>query len=495
MVDEFGGNYLDGNGDGGAYPTVKESFLRFLGRGHTRAMRTRLHTESNGKIAEYWRRLGAAGYSPFCQLGAPEDGNHWFWGSLKDGRPKPAWDASTAAWSPRAVSLEIWDRNFEPGQEVTLPAYFFNDTGEDAELAARVAVRPEAPVEIPAELVQAKPVSAAGWGATASAPHPSTVALAEQTLTASVKAYGLEKKPVKVALPRDVGRWQIEARLDRAPAGVTRPVVSAWRLRTMTVAVPARLNGVTVGAPEGEVELRAFLGRNGLRAAAIDDPAARVIVTSRETWESLTAGNGPTAALEKALAAGRTIVMLDLGPTPLGQGYGEDLGPLQSAPKPRPSSALTLDLLGVSLSFREVAEPESHLQPAGDDRRLWEGMDVDATWMWNGLRGGLVVPASAMEVIQADPAGVASRLALTVETLATCGRNLTRTPVLRARFAERPGSVILSQLLTAGRLAPGFGQPGLYGIRYDPAAAQFVLNMLAFGVSDRASTSREGEGS
>jgi hypothetical protein len=53
-----------------------------------------------------------------------------------------------------------------------------------------------------------------------------------------------------------------------------------------------------------------------------------------------------------------------------------------------------------------------------------------------------------------------------------------------------------SQLLTAGRLAPGFGQPGLYGIRYDPAAAQFVLNMLAFGVSGpAASTSREGEGS
>jgi hypothetical protein len=36
-------------------------------------------------------------------------------------------------------------------------------------------------------------------------------------------------------------------------------------------------------------------------------------------------------------------------------------------------------------------------------------MDVDATWMWNGLRGGLVVPASAMVVIQADPAGVIAR--------------------------------------------------------------------------------------
>lgn len=43
--------------------------------------------------------------------------------------------------------------------------------------------------------------------------------------------------------------------------------------------------------------------------------------------------------------------------------------------------------------------------------------------------------------------------------------------------------MILSQLLTAGRLAPGFGQPGLYGLRYDPAAAQLVVNMLAAGLS------------
>jgi hypothetical protein len=255
--------------------------------------------------------------------------------------------------------------------------------------------------------------------------------------------------------------------------------------------------------------------------------------------------------------------MLDLGPTPLGQGYGKDLGPLQGAPKPRPSEPLTLDLLGVPLSFREVAEPESHVHPAADDRSLWEGMDADATWMWNGLRGGLVAPASAMEVVRADPAGVialwkergadpdlvkseayfayelqghyafstsdedsaverklrerltfladdapslaasvdpeapirvvdlaaeyrrsAARPALSVRPLATCGRNLTRTPVLRVRFADRRGIVILSQLLTAGRLAPGSGQPGPYGLRYDPAAAQLVLNMLAAGLSD-----------
>ena len=40
------------------------------------------------------------------------------------------------------------------------------------------------------------------------------------------------------------------------------------------------------------------------------------------------------------------------------------------------------------------------------------------------------------------------------------------------------GNIIVSQLLTAGRLSKGFGEEDLYGIRYDPVAAQFVMNMM-----------------
>ena len=35
MVDEFGGNYLDGAGNMGGYPSIRESYMRFLGRSHT----------------------------------------------------------------------------------------------------------------------------------------------------------------------------------------------------------------------------------------------------------------------------------------------------------------------------------------------------------------------------------------------------------------------------------------------------------------------------
>ena len=140
MTDEFGGNYLDGDGEPGGYVTIRETLLRFLGRNHTPAMRLKLQEYSHGRIAEYWRRIGAAGAAPFPVASSWEDGNHWFLGPLAEGRPKPVWNSLTAAWSPRSVSAEIWDRNFTPGQTVSFPLWLFNDTDEKAALTARITV-------------------------------------------------------------------------------------------------------------------------------------------------------------------------------------------------------------------------------------------------------------------------------------------------------------------------------------------------------------------
>lgn len=59
---------------------------------------------------------------------------------------------------------------------------------------------------------------------------------------------------------------------------------------------------------------------------------------------------------------------------------------------------------------------------------------------------------------------------------------LTQTPVAVISFGQGKGKLIVSQLLTAGRLAKGFGEEGLYGIRYDEVAVQYVLNMISIAV-------------
>jgi hypothetical protein len=72
--------------------------------------------------------------------------------------------------------------------------------------------------------------------------------------------------------------------------------------------------------------------------------------------------------------------------------------------------------------------------------------------------------------------------ALNYIPLAECGKGLTRTPVALIQFGKEKGQLVISQLLTNGRLTDSFGKDGLYGIRKDEAARQFVLNMLSLAL-------------
>lgn len=312
------------------------------------------------------------------------------------------------------------------------------------------------------------------------------------------------------------------------------------------------------GLPDDELELRDFLAANGLASCDQDDPRARVVLTSTASWQRMQSDEGFLDRLGRTIGRGRSLLMLDIGPVLLGQGYLGQLGPLQGGRSVADPRTWEVNLFhGVRLAFRELPEPESCLHPAVESDGLWDGLDCQYTWLWNGLRGGLVVPAVEMEpgglspdaflslwagrgadlalvqggegyyayelagfyafsrargaetehalrarvrflvedapalAVSIDPDGPikvsdlcrqyaasAQGKAIALVPLANCGKGLTRVPVVQVGFTPGMGSLILSQLLTKGRLAPGYGQEGLYGVRYDPAAAQFVLNMM-----------------
>ena len=69
--------------------------------------------------------------------------------------------------------------------------------------------------------------------------------------------------------------------------------------------------------------------------------------------------------------------------------------------------------------------------------------------------------------------------------LAECGKDLFRAPVVEIEFEDISGKLQISQLVTAGRLHPAYSHPDIneknehYTLREDPAAQQFVLNMIA----------------
>lgn len=529
MVDEFGGNYLDGNGDMGGYPSIRESYMRFLGRSHT--ARERLHhlDRSCGKVAEYWRWIGAAGVAPFTIASSPDDGNHWFMGPLREGTPKSVWNALTVLWSPRAVSMDVWDCNFRPGQQVDLPLHFFNDTDSAATLFARVEV---------ADAFERHDFS--------------------RIVSCRVDPYSKEVVTCRVAMPDACGDYRLRATLLNPTDEVKYPVVSEWDIRVFEARVPEALTRAAVYIPESEPELRAMADRQGLHLVE-DDAVADVLLLGRNCWEHFDAFR---ERVETAIARGAGVVMLDVGERYLGQGYpSEDgeLGPLQGVARVTDPKITRYELFGgLSLTCTEAAEPESHLHPDSVHTELWSRLTDRHTALWNGMRGGLIVPAADFDVqglsreafsVQWSRRGAdisrmaqgdyfayelcgffaydsipdnkalmqelrrkveflvedAPALAMSINPkapirvtdlgsgyrdseqgsaselvpLASAGKNLTRTPVMRIGFGSGKGALILSGLLTEGRLdvsrqdAVGNHRP-----KYDEVAVQMVINMM-----------------
>ncbi len=508
--------------------------MRFLGRDHDATLRLQLHCEANTQVAEYWRRIGAAGFSPFCILGSPEDGNHHFLGPIREAVPKPVWAGLTAAYASRSCSLEVWDRNYVPGQLVQLPVYFFNETGQDALLLAQVRIVSEDAIE---QIASA------------------------QMVEQFVQAYAVVKRVVTLQLPVTVGQWRFQAILQNTVESVAYPIVSSWRFHIFSPQVPQIVQQAMLGIPEDELELRAFCAEQGLHTCPFDDPRADVLITSALTWQAFTCGDRCRTHIEQALQRGRAVLMLDIGPRKLGYGYvpGKH-GFLQGGISVKEPDIQEFDLVhGMRVRFQEVAEPESCLQPVETNDVLWANLTRQQCWLWNGLRGGLIVPASDMTLPELDAesfvalwqnlgadgaliraeadycayelAGfyafslgedilmaqqLRAKVMLLVEdapalqaaidtrtsvrtyhlsalyrdrlqqsirsvsltALASCGKNLTRIPIVQMDFGSDYGRLLLSQVITRGRLAQGFGEDGLYGVRYDAAAVQLTLNML-----------------
>ncbi|MBQ9364077.1 MAG: glycoside hydrolase [Bacteroidaceae bacterium] len=533
MADEFGGNYLDKNGDYGGYPSVVESFLRFCGRDNTKEQRLKQLSLSTGKVAEYWRRTDVAGWTPYTIVSSYEDGNCWFLGDMHEGNPMPVWDAMAAGWSPQAVSMDIWDVNFVPAQTITIPLHFFNDLGESKTMQARLSV-----LDAKGNIVS------------------------QQIVSEKMPVFSHHVVNMTMKMPQEVGNYTLKAELLNRPSWVIHPVVSTWDVHVFRAAMPISLTDVLIFTPEYEKELRAMMNTQGLTLCEKVENAD-VLLLSSPSWNRLAKGDTTINQLvEQAVNGGVSVIMLDVGPQSYGKGYpveGQSLKSLLNPPSVSNPRLQDYPLFGsIIFHFKESAESETNLFPDVKNDALWEQLPADYRGMWNGLRGNLVVPAWEMEVqgVNADlfleqwtargadeaaikcgqpyyayelhgyygfstvanddeakaelkssvmqkiedapslavfinpnipikqtdlAAGYKNAnvgMAESMQRMAKAGRNLTKVPVILIRFGQGKGNLLVSQLLTAGRLAniDKTGKP--YERRYDETAVQMVLNMI-----------------
>lgn len=540
IADEFGGNYLDSLGNYGGYPQVREAFPRMIGRDNTREQRLRQLSLSTGKIGEYWRRMGIAGWTPYTILSGYEDGNNWFLGNLAHGKPMPVWDAMTAVWSPQSVSLEIWNTNFQPLQRISIPLYCFNDLEDSKDFNIRVQI-----IDSQKNAVWSK------------------------SFIQKVNGFAHTIDTLTVTMPDTIGSYTLQAELLNGPSNVKYPILSAWDVRTFRPVVDQQVAKARIYIPSEEKELRQFATEQHLNMVRKIDQAD-VILTDDSTWQRLAGGdNNINTKIERAIRQGQSLVMLSAGNRSLGKAYPTDklhVGTLLA-----PSSIVNpklqdVQLFGsIHLKFKEAVEPETHIFPDLSDSSLFEHLPRDYRGMWNGFRGDLVVPAWEMDLEGvnadifidqwvargADCSAITSgkpyyayehhgyymfstlldddstRLALesyvkrliddapslavfinskeelhitdiaagyrnantgmakSLRCLVNAGKNLTRVPVMKIEFGNGMGNIVVSQMLSAGRLSREDKADHLYDICYDGTTVQMVLNMIKQAINNK----------
>lgn len=526
MADEFGGNYLDGEMQIGGYPEAPEAFERFLGENTTSAERAMLQCLSYGRIAEYWRRIGVAGYAAFCALSSREDGNHLFLGPLKDGRPKETWKALSAAFAPVAASLELWDRAFEPGGSVCASVWLFNDTGKDALLSLRLRTLDE-----------------------------NGTAVSEVSMCYTVPAYGCRILPAVFPLPACGTRATVEVITENAPGAV-----SSWPVRLHRLVPPEALKGRTFETLDTVPGLTQLLEGAGMTQNS-ENPD--LLLGNQSTLTRFQTDADFLGQTESMLESGSSLCLMQIGPQLLGEGYRKASVRMDgTSPVEAEQNWLYRLPFGLRLCFEAVAEAESCCHPPRG-QLTFPHLSRGALQLSNGYRGGLNAPAAAMTLeaqgyeglraqweqrgaskdildcpqsvvyelegfwhfafspsekeenalrervrfLVTDAPSLAERIhpekpihmlplgrilteakdkalpETALIPLVVCGRGLLRTVCGLISPAGGSGRILLSQLLTEGRLEKSNASDSLYAPRYDPEIAQIVLDAIAAALS------------
>ena len=361
VADEFGGNYLDYEYNPGGYVETVSAFKRFLGENNTKEDRIWLQNVSHSKIAEYWRRLGVAGFSPFCMVSGPNDGNTYYEGNLKEGNFKPVFDELKAAYLPISVSMNVWDRNYFPNQEKKVELYLFNDTGKEKEITCEYGIIGE-------KLVN--------------------------KFTKKLPPYSVVTESVTFKMPSSIGEYTMFSQIDEA--------VSKWDV--IVAEIKCENIFKTVGILECETELAAFLQENNINFT-YEINKANVFIGLEKTYNQFKSDTNFKEKIELLLNNGISVALLGVGPRELGEGYEKvyseniisGIRPLN--PLEYESTNIAFD---IKLMFKGCGESESCIHKTDNFNCIWENINRKSMWLWNGLKGGIIVPAVDMSVFGGD---------------------------------------------------------------------------------------------
>jgi len=428
VVNEFLWWWLDKDWN----PTLltREVVERWLGKDYTQADLVARQSFLAQEVVELFRRMRVDAIQPFVYLSnnAGPTAN-WFVGDIKELQPKPVMATLKNAFSPFGISLELWDRHFLAGESRAVRLFVFNDD----------------PVARTGRVRYGVVRFDGGW--TYETSHAVAAEPGDCYIT-----------PIQIILPRHPGEYRIRAELhEDGGSSVT------YSEKIAHVFIPPEVDAHAVRPHvllmESSGEITRFLASHRYPVGTLGADRFRpdtVIVVS----DGLVRSPGYAQCIPELsgmVKSGATLVLIE---PEYDVHAKQDITALES--------------LCLTIGRRVDAEKggyDSYVFAESQDHPLWRGIEKKHLQMFNGGFGGEIV--SQHDVTTTSPHTV----------LARCGLQLKVPAVFEVPYGK--GSVMVSRLQLRGRLLSSNGISGsLYSRRVDPVAQQYLLNLVAFAVSD-----------
>ena len=220
-----------------------------------------------------------------------------------------------------------------------------------------------------------------------------------------------------------------------------------------------KLSKIMVYVPDYETDLIKFVDEWNIKAPSFS--WGQCMLCSYRTWQRLQNGDTDVSAeIERAIHRNMSVIFLDFGPATMPDVDQQEI-----------------DLpFRISAYLSGKAKPETDFSMISKDRELNYHMLNMESGNWNGF-GEVTVPPVLMEVKVKGG---------TKKNLVQTGKNPYRFPVVSISLGKGRGKVILSQLLTDGRLLKPDGTTPARkdSLSYDPLAVQLVLNLISSSVDN-----------
>ena len=275
--------------------------------------------------------------------------------------------------------MDIWDVNFKPGQQIQLPIHLFNDTQHTEDFKVLVTVE-----------------------------NKKDNVVLKKAFNTILKPFSKNIEMVSVRLPKTLGDYQLKTTLLNPTKEVKHKVVSTWDIRIFKSLINDNSTRLKVGVLQEEKELRDFVLKQGFKVTNLADPDTDFLIGSTVTWKKISKKDTSILnTIEQAINNNTSVLLLDIDDIFLGQfyvDYEKKMSRLQGSYKLQETEENVCDFIkGTQLKFTKVAEPENHIHPPEENAVIWNHINKNDTWLWNGLRGGLIVPANEIEVTGLRP--------------------------------------------------------------------------------------------